>query len=128
MEKNFSGKKNQSNCAWPLLPIVAISRKASPDFARFSPFLISQVFKPNIFEFSKQPNKNRFFKFRFGFKLPKNFGCDFQDQFSKSLSFVSEKLENVFWKVSFPRTILFRQNGRAAKTLSFFDFQFAFSE
>jgi hypothetical protein len=49
MEKNFSSKKNHSNCAWPLLPIVAISRKASPDFARFSFSHDSQSFQAKHF-------------------------------------------------------------------------------
>jgi hypothetical protein len=33
-------------------------RYFTQSFARFSSSLIRKVFKPNIFEFSKQPNKN----------------------------------------------------------------------
>jgi hypothetical protein len=43
----------QSNCTKRGLPVVAISRKASPDFARFSSSLIRKVFKSKIFEFFK---------------------------------------------------------------------------
>jgi hypothetical protein len=52
-EKFFEMECEQSNCTKRGLPVVAISCKALPDFARFSSSLIRKVFKPNIFEFFK---------------------------------------------------------------------------
>jgi hypothetical protein len=48
--KNFlEMNREQSNCTKRGLPVVAISRKASPDFARFSFSFDSQSFQAKHF-------------------------------------------------------------------------------
>jgi hypothetical protein len=69
LEKLIYGKEFFRQEELQQLRLVAVTgcRDFTQSFAKFCPiflpFLICKVFKPNIFEFSKQPNKNSFLSF-----------------------------------------------------------------